>query len=236
MPLFPSVLGSMATTSHDWQYVTHSHVIVPRLKHWFTKLLLRKKVLVQLRHIIMPPAPNGVEDIMVSDGFSRFNDTCTITQQIMGYPWDVVRYWKVGHHIKIQDVCHTFCRYWKVGHHVKFQDGHRTFCQNNTCAITKKICIGMTSNLVCAFAPKFFPNYGHKHNITQSVMGATLTLRASQQSPLYGIGCHNPSGLPITFHHSKASLKHIYFFECYGNITVVKRPWIEIFSLICGAI
>jgi hypothetical protein len=28
---------------------------------------------------------------------------------------------------------------------------------------------------------------------------------------LYGIGCHNPSGLPITFHHSKASLKHIYF-------------------------
>jgi hypothetical protein len=45
-----------------------------------------------------------------------------------------------------------------------------------------------------------------------------------QQGPLYGIGCHNPSGLPITFHHSKASLKHYLFFECYGNITDVKRP------------
>jgi hypothetical protein len=29
----------------------------------------------------------------------------------------------------------------------------------------------------------------------------------------YGTGCHNPSGLPITFHHLKASLKHVYFFN-----------------------
>jgi hypothetical protein len=47
----------------------------------------------------------------------------------------------------------------------------------------------------------------------------------SQQGPLYGIGCHNPSGLPITFHHSKASLKHIYFLNA---MAILKK--LEIFA------
>jgi hypothetical protein len=51
----------------------------------------------------------------------------------------------------------------------------------------------------------------------------------SQQGPLYGIGCHNPSGLPITFHHSKASLKHMYFFNAMAIL--LKAPLNRDFSL-----
>jgi hypothetical protein len=58
---------------------------------------------------------------------------------------------------------------------------------------------------------------GKRQNSTKQDMAkqqhaeVLVTRPFSQQGPLYGIGCHNPSGLPITFHHSKAFLKHIYF-------------------------
>jgi hypothetical protein len=45
-------------------------------------------------------------------------------------------------------------------------------------------------------------------------MNMKVIVRYSElQGPLYGIGCHNPSGLPITFYHLKASIKHIYLFN-----------------------
>jgi hypothetical protein len=40
------------------------------------------------------------------------------------------------------------CRYWKVGHHVKIQDGCHTLCQDDGCVLTHKICDWEGSNLV----------------------------------------------------------------------------------------
>jgi hypothetical protein len=53
--------------------------------------------------------------------------------------------------------------------------------------------------------------------------GVLVTGLFSQQGPLYGIGCLNPSGLPITFHHLKASLKHIYFFNATAILGHIKK-------------